>query len=96
MLLKPAYPVADLYRIETDDHSLALDFVTTAHGIPSFEGLRKRATAIVRPTRKGRLEALRRENDRVLDERIGAFLSLPPEKRTHFLRKRVGLRMSCI
>ncbi len=46
MLLRPAYPVSDLFRIETSDHMLLLDFVTAMHGIRSFEGLRKRATAV--------------------------------------------------
>ena len=45
-----------------------------------------------RPTRANKLAALRRESDRALVEMIRRQLALPPEKRTNFLRKRVGFR----
>ena len=49
-----------------------------------------------RITRKARLEALKKESDFAERELIRRLLALPMEKRTHFLRKTVGLRMSCI
>ena len=49
-----------------------------------------------RVTRKEKLEALKRESERVDKERLERRLSLPMEKRTHFLRKRVGDRGSCL
>jgi hypothetical protein len=49
-----------------------------------------------RVTRKARLEALKKESDLALRDQIRRLLALPPERRTHFLRKRVGFRMSCI
>ena len=41
-VLRPYYPVSDLYRVVRDD-GLQLDFMGTIHGIRSFEGLRDRA-----------------------------------------------------
>jgi hypothetical protein len=41
-------------------------------------------------------EALRRESDRVLRDRIRKLLEKPPEERTHFMRKRVGFHASCL
>jgi hypothetical protein len=41
-------------------------------------------------------EALKRESERAERELIRRLLALPPEKRTHFLRKRVGIRMTCL
>ncbi len=49
-----------------------------------------------RLTRKTRLEALKKESDLALHDQIRRLLALPMEKRTHFLRKRVGVRMSCL
>jgi hypothetical protein len=47
-------------------------------------------------TRKAVLEALKKESELALRDQIRRLLALPPEKRTHFLRKRVGIRASCI
>jgi hypothetical protein len=43
------------------------------------------------PNRQTRLTALARESERALRELIHRRLKLPPEKRTHFLRKRIGV-----
>jgi hypothetical protein len=45
-----------------------------------------------RPSRRLRLAAVARENDRAELEMIRRWQALPPEKRTNFLRKRVGRR----
>ena len=42
------------------------------------------------------LETLKKESDLAERDLIRRLLALPPEKRTHFLRKRVGIRMSCL
>ena len=49
-----------------------------------------------RKERMTKHEALRRESDRVLRDRIRKLLEKPPEERTHFLRKRVGFHASCL
>ncbi len=43
VILKPFYPISQLYRIVADDEALQLDFMPTIHGIKSFESLRARA-----------------------------------------------------
>jgi hypothetical protein len=47
-------------------------------------------------SRNDRLEALKWESERALRAQIRRLLRLPPEKRTHFLRKRIALRASCL
>ena len=45
-ILRPYYPASGLYRVVRDDDGLQVDFMTTIHGIRSFEGLRERASLI--------------------------------------------------
>src|SRR6476646_5574319 len=42
-ILKPYYPVSDLFRVVNDDQGLQLDFMPRLHGIRSFESLRSRS-----------------------------------------------------
>jgi hypothetical protein len=63
--------------------------------MPSSEFWRRRLKK-PRVSRKASLEALKKESDLALRDQIRRLLALPPEKRTHFLRKRVGIRMSCL
>lgn len=49
-----------------------------------------------RITRKARLEALKKESDRALRDQIRRWQALPPDRRTHFLRRRVAYRVSCL
>lgn len=44
-VLRPYYPVSDLFRVVRDD-GLQVDFMGTIHGIRSFEGVRARATMV--------------------------------------------------
>lgn len=46
VILKPYYPVSDLFRVINDDRGIQLDFMSRLHGIRSFEGLRSRATSV--------------------------------------------------
>ncbi len=49
-----------------------------------------------RKSRNEKLEALKLESERALREQIQRLLRLPPNQRTHFLRKRVGFNASCL
>jgi predicted nucleotidyltransferase len=42
--LRPYYPASGLFRVVRDDDGLQVDFMTSIHGVRSFEGLRDRAT----------------------------------------------------
>ena len=57
---------------------------------------RRRRLPKPRITRKARLAALKKESDAALRDQIRRLLALPMERRTHFLRKRIGFRMSCL
>lgn len=46
VILRPYYPVSDLYRIVRDDDGLQVDFMSTIHGVRSFSGVRDRATRL--------------------------------------------------
>ena len=45
---------------------------------------------LVSESRQKRLERLKAEAERAEVEQIRRLLALPPEKRTHFLRRRTG------
>jgi len=49
-----------------------------------------------RITRKEKLDALRKESDLAQRDQIRRWQALPPERRTHFLRKRLGYGVSCL
>lgn len=46
VILRPYYPVSDLYRVVRDEDGLQVDFMSTIHGVRSFAGVRDRATTI--------------------------------------------------
>src|SRR4051812_2550253 len=45
-ILRPYYPVSELYRVVNDEQGLQLDFMAKLHGVRSFEGLRSRSVAV--------------------------------------------------
>lgn len=46
VILRPYYPVSDMFRVVNDDQGLQLDFMPKLHGVRSFEGLRSRAVTV--------------------------------------------------
>lgn len=49
-----------------------------------------------RVSRNKQLDALQAESERALIESIRRLLDKPLQKRTHFLRKRIGIRASAL
>ncbi len=45
-VLRPYYPVSDLFRIVREDDGMQLDFMGSIHGIRSYEGLRDRGSLV--------------------------------------------------
>lgn len=45
-VLRPFHPVSDLFRVVRDDDGLQLDFMSTIHGLRSFEGVRDRGRVV--------------------------------------------------
>jgi hypothetical protein len=50
----------------------------------------------VSPARPKRLEALKAASAEDRRDQIRRLLALPPDRRTHFLRKRIGIQASCL
>jgi hypothetical protein len=46
VILRPYYPVSELYRVVNDEHGLQLDFMAKLTGIRSFEGVRDRSSKV--------------------------------------------------
>ena len=136
-VLRPYYPASGLFRVTRDDDGLQVDFMTSIHGVKSFEGVRDRATRmdidgtailvaslddVIRSKKaarrpgispsskfwrghvkrkpakpaKRRRDALARENERADRRDDRRWQALPPERRTHFLRKRIGVGRSAL
>lgn len=45
-ILRPYYPVSDLFRLARDADGLQVDFMATVHGLRSFEGVKARASVV--------------------------------------------------
>lgn len=45
-VLRPYYPVSDLFRVVRDEDGLQIDFMGAIHGVRSFEGVRDRAAPV--------------------------------------------------
>jgi hypothetical protein len=45
-MLRPYYPASELHRLTRDEDGLQIDFMSTIHGLRSFEGVRDRAALI--------------------------------------------------
>ena len=46
MILRPYYPISNLYRVINDEIGLQVDFMPAIHGVKSFNSLRSRAHSI--------------------------------------------------
>ena len=46
MILRPSYPVSELYRVVNEDRGLQVDFMGQIHGVKSFSSLRSRAEGV--------------------------------------------------
>jgi hypothetical protein len=58
VILRPYYPVSDLYRVVNDDRGLQLDFMAKLDGIRSFEGLKSRSVPVEFGERELRIACL--------------------------------------
>lgn len=46
MILRPYYPISDLFRLMAEDQSLQLDFMAAIHGMRSFNSVKSRAISV--------------------------------------------------
>jgi len=45
-ILRPYYPVSDLYRVMAEDLALQVDFMATVHGMRSYNSVKSRAISV--------------------------------------------------
>jgi hypothetical protein len=58
VILRPYYPVSELYRVVNDERGLQLDFMGKLDGIRSFEGLKSRSESVQFGERELRIACL--------------------------------------
>lgn len=58
VILRPYYPVSELYRMINDERGLQLDFMAKLDGIRSFEGLKARSASVKFGERELRIACL--------------------------------------
>ena len=104
VVLRFYYPVSALFRLQRN--GLHIDFMSKLDGITSYERLRGRAgvfhiggqklfaASLDDIARDG--AALKKKSDHFLTALIRYRLSLPPEKRLNCLRRKIGLRATCL
>ncbi len=46
VILRPYYPMSELFRVVNDERGLQLDFMAKVHGVRSFERLRSRSESV--------------------------------------------------
>lgn len=46
MILRPYYPISDLFRLMAEDESLQLDFMAAIHGMRSYNSVKSRAISV--------------------------------------------------
>ena len=46
MILRPYYPISNLYRVVNDERGMQADFMPTIHGVKSFNSLRSRSAKL--------------------------------------------------
>jgi hypothetical protein len=110
VILRPYYPVSALFRLHRD--GLQINFIGHIRSVQFYESIRDGADLwhvgghkflaasqddiirIKRATSKS--AALKRESDRALTALIRYRLSLAPEKRLNVLRRKIGLRATCL
>jgi hypothetical protein len=102
VILRPYYPVSDLFRVVKDEQGIFLNFIARPSGSRQFEAIRSRCESMefgghnlsvatsfdVEEIRNSEGAALKRERKHALVEQIRRLLALPMNKRTNFLRVR--------
>jgi len=104
--MRPAYPVSEVFRLLRDEELLQVDFIGIDDG-RSLRELRSRASRIdlggvvvmaasPADVETGRHGLTDQERKLARGEQIRRLLGKPPHERTHFLRKKVTFRGSCL
>ena len=98
VIFRPYFPAADVYCLMRDEDGLRVDFFPGQGEqiLPPSPQRGAFSESNKRVTRKQRLAALKAESDRSLVDMIRRLLDKPMQERTHFLRKRISYRGSCL